>query len=259
MHDGQIWKPRASTVSLRDGSELDQTGQLRRINPGLWDGDHVLIGFIGGHFSEPVILRGIPHPSADEGKGGQGFPVGERLKLTVADGDPYFIRHHGSFFGMDTDGNYIVSTVGANDGSRDSGNKIGHEKTPDNEGDQTYILPLDATHKIAIVDHGGDLTSAPTEKATVTFTKDGWVLELDGATLHAADKDGDATLTIGDGAVHVAIVEHLQTFYALVKTYLETHTHIDGFGGTGAASVLSGPAPTWDTDINSTKVSLPDG
>ncbi len=92
-----------------------------------------------------------------------------------------------------------------------------------------------------------------------------------GATIKFAGQDSGATLTLGDGAQHVAIVEHLQALYEELKTKLdafELHLH-DGttlVGNIGNPIIgVTGPpltkitAPPWDPAINSTKSSLPDG
>lgn len=81
----------------------------------------------------------------------------------------------------------------------------------------------------------------------------------EGATLEAALKDGDATLKVGDGAMHVAIVEHLRTLYGNLKTYVENAFVATGMGPSGTIVAANGPAPSWDSAIESTKVSLPDG
>lgn len=93
-----------------------------------------------------------------------------------------------------------------------------------------------------------------------------------GATVKFEAKDGDAKCTVGDGAKHVAIVEHLQTQYETLKGKLDA---ADGHGHPGGGTLLdslgvpctgvTGPptvpvsAPTWNGAINSTKISIPDG
>lgn len=82
-----------------------------------------------------------------------------------------------------------------------------------------------------------------------------------GSTMKVEQKDADATLTLGDGAVHAAIVEKLETLWGQLKSAMDTwdtHTHPTGVGPSGPASVPSN-VPAWDSSINSTKVSFPDG
>lgn len=93
-----------------------------------------------------------------------------------------------------------------------------------------------------------------------------------GATVKFELKDGGAKCTVGDGAKHVAIVEHLQTQYETLKGKLDAaDVHGHPGGGTLLDSLglpctgVTGPptvpvsAPTWDGAINSTKISIPDG
>jgi hypothetical protein len=81
----------------------------------------------------------------------------------------------------------------------------------------------------------------------------------DGASLALEGKDGDTTLTVGDGAVHPAIVEHLEALYGDLKSYIENATVNTGMGPSSTIQAASGPAPAWNSAINSTKVSIPDG
>lgn len=71
------------------------------------------------------------------------------------------------------------------------------------------------------------------------------------------------TLSIGDSAVHVAIVEALENFYTStlkphLETWLNTHIHVSGIGNVSPA-LEPITLPAWSTLINSTKVSIPDG
>lgn len=110
----------------------------------------------------------------------------------------------------------------------------------------------------------------PVPLATIRLAKDkfeivitdagGFVQALidGGLCFKAEGKDGDAMLTVGDGAVKVAIADHLNTLWTTFSgTEFPAHTHVDGFGGTGP--VNSGPISAWDTAIESTKVTIPDG
>lgn len=131
---------------------------------------------------------------------------------------------------------------------------------------------LDGTNKRATLRLGNG------NDVEITSDVNGWVARLAGGanTLTLQDKDANALLTLGDGSVHVAIVEHLESLYNGLKSALESHTHpladhkhsyIDPSGnpantGTPSPSDSSATAqafPTWDPAINSTKVSIPDG
>ena len=85
-----------------------------------------------------------------------------------------------------------------------------------------------------------------------------WTLLInEGAGVIIENKDADAKLTLGDGAVKATIADHMQALWeAMMDTYL-FHEHIDSMGGTGAVS--SGPMDSWDANINSGKLTFPDG
>lgn len=93
-----------------------------------------------------------------------------------------------------------------------------------------------------------------------TLTLDGtkFTANVDGgASMSVVGKDGDAVTTLGDGAVHAAIVEHLEAFWTnTVQPYLDAQVYPTSMGPTGPNAT---PAPSWDGSINSTKVEFPDG
>lgn len=271
LHRGRVWKPRATTFDIT-GASLDlQKGT----NPANFDGDHVLIGFLEDSLNQPVILGGVPHPAADQGN--QDRLVGGRFKLKLADGDPDFQKHHGSYYGVDTDGNWVVDTRWAHDGALE---QDGKEPAPatDGKGSHYRRMPQDAQDVTELLDMSGDqnnpevvasetLTKAQFQrfiKDAVEYLLDSGKLELKlagGATLNVAGKDASATLTLGDGAKHVAIVEALQQLYTQLHTQLtlfDAHIHPSAMGPTGPPAPLIA-APVWDPAINSTKVSIPDG
>lgn len=90
-----------------------------------------------------------------------------------------------------------------------------------------------------------------------------------GATVTITGKDSDAEFKLGDGAVHAAIVESLETLWGQLKAaidVLDTHIHtttatIGPSAVPGVISPTTTPAnmPAWDSSINSSKVSFPDG
>jgi hypothetical protein len=74
-----------------------------------------------------------------------------------------------------------------------------------------------------------------------------------GQTLHIENKDGDAVLTLGDGAVHAMIAERFSTFWGTVKSTFDGHSHANH--GVPPAT----PLPGYDSNVTSSKVSFPDG
>ncbi len=113
------------------------------------------------------------------------------------------------------------------------------------------------------------LTFGKKDKGAQVTIKNGGVVEVtydDGITLTLEGKDGDAKLTLGDGAKHVAIVEALQTLWTSLKSTLDVwggaggHTHLSAAPGSPTGPPVPPlSTPAWDTSINSTKVSIPDG
>ncbi len=87
-------------------------------------------------------------------------------------------------------------------------------------------------------------------------------VQLDeGAALKITGKDADATTILGDGGVKAAIADHLETLYGVLKTKLDafdTHVHPTGMGPSGTPTPIV-QAPAWDSAINSTKLTFPDG
>ncbi len=115
---GVIHKPRAATQTIA-GEALDPS---RPMDPAQLDGDHVLLGFIDDKRAQAVILRAIPPPN--QGVGHEDAPVGQRMRLILADGDPLLFRHHGVLAGFSDDGSYIIDASGGNRGAIDAS---GHE------------------------------------------------------------------------------------------------------------------------------------
>lgn len=81
----------------------------------------------------------------------------------------------------------------------------------------------------------------------------------EGAGLLLVDKDASTTTILGDGGVKAAIADHLETFYGTLKTYIEGAIVPTAMGPSGTILAGSGPAPTWDSAINSSKLKFPDG
>ena len=244
LHEGEIWKPRATTLDITD-SPIDPDSAS---SPANLDGDHVAVSFFEGDAHQPVIIGAIPHPSSDIGNDSR--DLGQRLRLKEADGNPRFWKHRGGFFGIDTNGNWLCDLRRAHEGEY---NTDGSEPDPAGSG-------ASGNHTIKL---------PPGSSVTVSID--------DGATVLIQDKDGNTTMTVGDGAVSVAIADHLQTLYNQLKTQIDAfdvsiqaHVHpatlpVSGTppvaSGTTSPSVNTGTisAPAYDTAINSTKVTIPDG
>jgi len=229
IHRGRIWKPRAATLDVTNNPiDLDAN-----TNPANLDGDHVLVGFLDHNLNTPVIIRGIPHPSNDIGN--EEEELGHRMKLKVADGDPDFWKHHGAYFGVDAAGDFVVDTTQAYDGELEEG---GVEPDPTEDGSAGNVLLR--------LQKGATLT-----------------VEVDGDNFKLELADGDAKLTLGDGAVSAAVAEHLEALWNAAKSTLDIwggasgHIHSTGVGPSGPPSpALSVDA--WDPKIVSDKVKFPD-
>lgn len=116
MHRGRVRKLRATTKDVTGNALQEKT------NPWDMDGDHVLVGFMEGNLSQPVILRGIPHPKTDVGQEQEAL-AGHRLRLKVADGDPDFWKHRGAFYGISDDGDFVADLTQAYDGDLEADGK----------------------------------------------------------------------------------------------------------------------------------------
>lgn len=277
MHSGRIWKPRAATMDISQ-AELDVDGPSEVAD---MDGDHVLIGFIEGNPNEPVIIGGVPHPSRDLGN--EERATGRRLRLKLEDGDPSLAKHHGTFWGVGDNGDWVLDSTYANDGTLQDGDGVrGHEQPPpdDGKGAQRFRLPRAAEHLVELVDHITD-PDAPESVAHAKLTaavrevllKDAgavWRVILAEGTnsLNLEQADADAILTLGDGAAVVAIADHLKTLYNSLQGKLNTfdgHTHqyIPALHPAPAPTATTGPsatvsAPSWDSKIESTHLLVPD-
>jgi len=258
MHSGRVWKPRATTVDVAEGSTPDFD---KSSNPANWDGDHVLIGFVDNNLNFPIILGGVSHPSVDVGNGDN--DIGHRKRLKLADGDPDFFRHHGSYYGIADNGDHVVDTTRANDGTL---NPDGTEPGPPTDGKGSQYRRAQQAAEIS--DELYDMSGAsPATFAAARLWENLYEVLLDGvkAAMKVEGGDGDATLTVGDGggtAKHAAVFEHLETWWnGTIKpllTAFDAHTHASAMGPTGPPVPIIG-APDLATNVKSTKVIFPDG
>lgn len=267
IQDGHIWKPRAVSLDVTQAPLDVQKGTL----PAHMDGDHVLVGFLDSATNLPIILGLVPHPSNDIGH--ESDAIGHRQRLKVADGDPDFWKHHGSYYGVTDSGNFVVDTTHANDGHLESN---GQEPVPptDGKGAQTHNLPQDATYKVVLLDMAPTLLPQPQPPAVVTqLTLDKTTFELlieAGAAFKVEGKATTATVTVGNGAVSATIAERMQALYTEMQGKLQTclgliqtHIHPTAWGPCGPSPALvptpSWTVPLWTTAINSNKLKFPDG
>lgn len=239
VHEGNIRNPRPA--------KLDITGSPLNIeqgtNPANMDGDHVIVAFLENDLLQPYVQRCIPHPSLDLGNDQR--ELGHRMRTKDTDGQVDYSKHRGSFHGVDENGNYVIDLTRAHDGEYSA---LGIEPDPVEDGSVgNYDIKLPKGSKVTIQIEGGD-------------------------SLVLEDKDGDAKLTIGDGAVSVAIADHFDSWWTTeVKPKLDAfdaavqaHTHLYVFGPTGPASAGTPPtipmqAPGYNAAITSGKTKISDG
>lgn len=224
LHEGDVSLPRAATIDT-SGEDFD----VLKSDPQALDGDHVVVGFLEDDLTQPYVVASLNHPSSDIGNSGR--PLGQRMRLTEADGNPRFWKHRGAAFGLDKDGNWLLDTRRAHGGEYLAD---GSEPDPTEDGSNGNVI-LDLPRG-----------------STVTIRIN------DGAQLTLEDQDGEATLTLGDGAVSVAVADHLQTLYEQLKAQFDAHQHLYAFGPTGPAQTAGFTAPDWDPNINSDKATIPD-
>ena len=250
IHNDDLWKPKATKKNVEQTLN-DTVGA----NPGSLDGDHVLVGFLNNTFDEPIILRGLPHPARD--RLNELYDSGKRIKLRIVDGDPDFVKHHGVFRGVDDNGNYVVNSSYGNDGTTLENGKEPSPSLDGSSGNQDYILPKNSTFSVELRDMTNDVS--PTEYAKLTVKADNGNLELkvDGFNSITVDGSGtDATLKLGNGAAKAAIADLLEALWGQMKTIFGTHTHTFS-GPSGTTSVPSSQVPSWDSNINSDKLTFP--
>lgn len=249
LHDDDIWKPRATSKNV--STILSTTTGS---NPGTLDGDHVLIGFLNNSFNEPVILKGLPHPSRDLYN--ELYDSGKRLKLKAIDGDPDFVKHHGVYHGVDDSGNYICDTTFGHNGVTD---ETGLEPLPDTTGtagNQIHKLPKDSEFSVELDTMTSPLS--PVEETKLVVKSENMVLTV--SAVNSIDISGSgptASLILGNGVVSVAIADFLEVLYASLTASMLTHTHTCPPGGGTTTGTVYVNLPSWDSNINSSKMKVP--
>jgi phage baseplate assembly protein gpV len=259
--DFETWTPR---VAVKDPMAHDAT--QKQAGQKLETGSQVLVLCLTGSSQQGIIVGGLPHTEGD---------VQDKTE-----GHHWTRRFNGVTMNIDAAGQFTLSfqgATGAAGGLLDSADpeasgsqmtfvKDGSIKLETKDGQQSIHLDH-ANNKIAVranasLEITGLDPDGETPKFQLTMNDGELTVRLqDGATLAVVGKDGDTRMTVGDGSKHVAIVEELQALYTQLKTKLDVfdaHIHATGVGPSGPPTPTIG-APSWNSAINSTKVSIPEG
>lgn len=254
MHEGDIRAPRVAKM------EINGSLDLLASNPTAIDGDHVIVSFLEDDIRRPFVAAQLLHPSSDLGNSGR--LIGHRMRLKESDGQPRFTKHRGVFWGVSDSGDFVIDATRAHPGVFQSN---GSEPEPGLDGSNgNIVLRLPESSKLTIeVTQGvqqGDGTDSDTastklvlENGKITIVNNG------GAGLVVQNSGSAAQMVLGDGAVHAAIAEHMQTLWGQLVTYLTSATVLTALGPSAPIPVTSGPPPAWLASIKSNKSSLPDG
>jgi hypothetical protein len=214
------------------------------------DGDQVLVQFIGGDASNPIITNVLNH--SQRGRQDPGLDPRYRNSLELLTpgpkGDPGYV------FGTGFAGSSAVS-LGAILGNRWMHTSVnGTHMALDANGDvfinfkahpdPSKNLPAGAVYKRFVIQvEGEDLFRVENTAA--------------GPKVTVGKVYADIVWQTGDGSMSVAIAQHLSTFYTTVlKPMLDQHQHPTGTGLSGFPTTLT---PTFPANITSTKVLIPDG
>lgn|SRR4030065_196559 len=246
LHNDDIWKPKATSKNI-----LENLNDTIGSNPGSLDGDHVLIGFVNNSYSEPIILKGVPHPSRDIFN--YDFSIGKRIKLKLVDGNPFYIKHNGVFFGVNDSGDFEINSSFGNNGNT---LETGEELLGGTSGNQSFILP--DTSKLLILFNNMINSLEPIEVIKLEIKKDGdnLIFNINGENIITLNGGGNSTeMIIGSGAVHPAIASKLKILWDTLRLVFNNHTHPIPDGNTGLPSAI---APNWDENISGQKISFSD-
>ena len=222
LQEGDVMLPRATTRNI---AEIDKGVKRGSLNPASLDGDHVLIGFIDGQLTLPVVVGFLPHPSADVGKT-DSDAIGYRMMPREADGNPKFSKHQGVYAGVDTNGNYEANTTKAHKGVVD-----GVRPAADGGGYTAKGEEVSSTEVSGGVATSGNYTVKLKQNAKL-------LIEFEsGNKIELTDNDGALTLKvdsvqIGDGATEAAVLGDA------LSTWLTTNLTVGtAFGPSGPSTV----------------------
>lgn len=218
LHGGPLWRPRATSGTF-SGRVLSHQS-----DPMDLDGDHLLIAFVDGDLSSPTMLRVVDHPR--RGLGLEGLDtLGQRETLRVVDGDPMLWKHHGTFFGVDAGGDFVVDARRANTGNFPEG-----VESPEASAGDVRVLVRPSGEVIV----SGLAADGSGESFKIALTNAGLAVSLDaGATAPTARAN------------------HLQTLYVALKAALDVygpHVHPSAMGPTGTP-VPPLVVPDWTSNI----------
>jgi hypothetical protein len=270
LHWGEVWIPQAADLE-ESGDPVNKSAGTNLSNT---NGDHVIVEWLNDDFGQPVITGALPHPINDIGNVERN--AGHRVRSILSDGRVRLTKHRGSFWGLDDCGNWVVDTTRAHDGTLEEGMREPEPALGGTEGNHVYKVPEGGKFEINLTkgaqvgdgsDSDAEWTKVVIENNKVTISNEG------GESILLENKDGDTTLKIGDGDKHVALVEHLEAMWVAWQKQI-AGWQLQGVAGTTFSTIVGpafqvlnieaappGPAESapWDSAINSTKVSLPDG
>lgn len=146
LHEGEIWTPRESTLRI-DGGEIDSR-QLA--NPALLDGERVRVSFLDDTFRRPIIDQGITPHAVDTGT--TATTAGARLLPARTEGRSRYVRHAGSFYGVDPKGNIRIDTTDAHDGTYTADGSEPPTPEDGDHGNVTLRLPKKGMFQIQLGD-----------------------------------------------------------------------------------------------------------
>jgi hypothetical protein len=205
-------------------------------------GSVVIIACLGGDSSSPIIIGSLPNFFLDKNKNYK-FQEG-------SNGHFLNFMFNGVNVNINKDGELLIKKGGPT------------------KADGTLSGKKEQANSFIQIDKEGKIILSTTNKAkleeadnSVTINKDGSInIKIkDGKTLEIKDKDGDAKLTLGDGAKSVAIAEALEQLWNKLKQQgdiFDNHLHSSGVGPTGPPTpTLS--IPSWNDAIVSKTMKLP--
>ena len=250
MHSGMIWRPRATTMDV-SGLELRVDGGS---NPANWDGDHVVVEWLEGSPTLPMITGALYHPQRDRGAGAAG-----KVRMVEGDGEPLGVKHRGVVVQVTDVGDVVVDAAAAHKGNFTS---EGAEPAPNEADDTTGNVKLRVAQGsrvhlavVAQVGQGGEQEVAvlDVEKGKLRLTL------LNGTQELLMEPTGK--LTLGNGALSAAIGERVKDYLdeheAAAATFNgHLHTYVPPLApfAAGAPVVTTGPAPQYQAPGNTARV-----
>lgn len=102
IYQGTVWTPNPSSRTPDDVTD-----------PSELDGDHVMVSFLGGRASDPVITDRLPHPRATYRPVEPATLSGSARHPATASAPCVYMRHQGTVTMVDRRGNVVVDTMAA--------------------------------------------------------------------------------------------------------------------------------------------------